>query len=192
MHGKEVTMRNPKSIDFVKSLEKLLNRIDKSGIKLENVSMQDHYILDRLTSKLHLTLRDIQQDIPMLRTDLLRVLADHLESGKLQYRYKMEESTYMAEFPILFPDNWQQISISLDGRYICKTVKYLDLDCPSLTGKQFFFGLTDKQYHHLFYVYNTNPEWGGVKMNGRTGRTSHIKHIRDFCDYFEKGGFPCA
>ena len=170
--------------NYIAKLEKLLKGLNSSGLLSQEITMEEHYQLYILTNRMNRAFYKIQQSAPTLRTDRLRVLANHLMTGKLAYKFSREDSTYFAEYPILFPEQWAAVE-SVSGSL---AARYMAFDCCPYDGEKFHFGLTELQHRHLFFSYNQQPEWGGIKLTGRTGRLSLAKHILAFCDHFEKGG----
>lgn len=180
-------MVNPKAAALIKRIEKLNKDVAKCGILAENITPEQEYLFDKVISHLGRTTRGIETAAPVLRLDLLKVFADHLKSAKLIEKLEMGYNGITAELPILFPNEWASGMIE-DDRMIGK---YLELDCNVGDGVRFFFGLTEKQYYHLFYYYNQNSEWGNIKITGRTGKAKFIENMEQFISYFEKGGRQC-
>ena len=180
-------LSNQKAAVLIKTLEKLNKDVAKSGILSESISAEQEYLIDKLTKALSLKTREIETAAPVLRLDRLKVFLNHLKTAKLIHKFKLGYAGYTAELHLLFPDSWGIVPCSESG-----TIgKYLEVDCSVFQGERFFFGLTQKQYHHLFYYYNNNPEWGNVKMTGRTGLAKFIENMEQFISYFEKGGNQC-
>lgn len=169
-------------IDKIKSLLKGLN---SSGLLSEQISMQQHYHLYELTGELKRCFYRIDQYAPTLRTDRLRIFINQLQHGKLIHKFKLEDSTYFAEYPVLFPDQWQTLSNEVGSL----SVEYKEISCGPYDGEKFFFGLTEQQHRHLFFTWNQNKDWGSIQLTGRTGKQTFIKHLTEFCEYFEKGDF---
>ena len=178
-----VRFSNPKADTLIDKLRQLNDEINQSGIKTENVGDIQYYHLDQATREIDRSIRNLKVKTT-LRLDRLKILLNHLKHSTLRHKFSMDDATYVAELPLLFPEHWAYLTDD-SGNW---TVKYLDLACSYLSGEQFFFGLTYEQYKHLFYVYNWNEEWGTVKLTGRSGIKMFIKNLEQFIEYFEKGG----
>lgn len=178
-----VRFSNPKADTLIDKLRQLNDEINQSGIRTENIGDVQRYHLDKITRLIDISVRDLKVTTTM-RLDRLKVFLAHLKSSPLRHKFSMDNGTYVAELPLLFPEHWAYLTDDA-GNW---TVKYLDLNCGTIDGKKFFFGLTYEQYKHLFYVYNWNEEWGTVKLTGRSGIKMFIKNLEQFIEYFEKGG----
>lgn len=145
---------NPKATKAILKLQSILNSVRKSGLMSERVTMEQHYILKELNRQLSVSLYSLEQSDPILQIDRLRIFANHLKIGKLVHKFKLEESTYFAEYPVLFPKHWKAINCEVGSL----STRYLDIDCSPYDGEMFFFGLTQRQHNHLFFSYNQTME----------------------------------
>jgi len=173
--------------ELLKRIEKLNKDVTKSGILADNVTPEQSYLLEKIIRSFSQSVRHIEVKAPLLRLDRLKVFLDHLKFGNLSQKFELGDHTLSAEYAILFPEYWTtQIN-----KWGMMTGVYLPLECDSFAAERFFFGLTWKQQKHLTFCYNQNPEWGNIKINGRTGRAKLIENFEQFIAYFEKGGRQC-
>jgi len=173
--------------NYIGKFKSLLKGLKRSDLVSKQISMEQHFQLYQLTNELNRCCYHIDQYAPTLRIDRLRVLIYHLQHGKLIHKFKLEDSTYFAEYPILFPDHWETLSSEVGSL----SVQYKEICCGPYTGEKFFFGLTEQQHNHLFFTWNQNKEWGKIQLTGRSGKQTLIKHLTEFCEYFEKGDATC-
>lgn len=178
---------NQKAAGLIKTLEKLNKDVAKSGILAESISAEQEYLLDQIIHSFSQSIRHMETAAPVLRLDRLKVFLNHLKTGKLCQKFEFGDHTLTAEYAELFPEYWGK---HFDKRGMM-TGKYKLLECSSFEGERFFFGLTWKQQTHLTFCYSQNPEWGNVKITGRTSRAKLIENIEQFVAYFEKGGRQC-
>ncbi|GGG93525.1 hypothetical protein [Pedobacter zeae] len=180
-------LSNPKAAALIAKLEKLNKDVAKSGILIEKITPEQEYLIDKIIHSFTKEIRHIEIATPVLRLDRLKVFLEHLKTGKLSKKFELGYYTNTADYAILFPEHWS-LQISDFDRPVGK---YLPIDCHVSKGEQFFYGLTYKQYKHLFYSYNQNSEWGNVQITGRTGLPKFIENMEQFIDYFEKGCRQC-
>jgi len=169
---------------YINRLQSLLRGIKSSELMSDRLTMQDHYQLCSIAQDIYITFNRMDQYLPSLRIDRLRKFANHLDAGKLVHKFKGCDSTYFAEYPILFPEHWKVVRTGAGQG----SIRYLPIECSRYDGTMFFFGLTNQQYRHLFFTYNQNKEWGDIRLTDRSGLKTWVNHINQFCDHFEKGG----
>jgi len=187
MHNQGVNNRKSVAAGQIDELRGILERIQVNGFLTEQLTPQEHYQLYDYTKTLSVYFHRMDQTVPILRLDRLRLFADHLQNASLVNPYSFCDCSYEAEYPILFPSDWLE-AFNKSGS---KSATYRHVSCSPYDGERFFFGLTEAQYRHLFFSYNQNPEWGNIKLSGRSGKKTFINHINQFCDHFEKGAKKC-